>query len=655
MDRRAFLRGVAAGSAGWLTSSLARTLTADDGVSGKKPNIIFFLVDDMGWMDTTVYGSRYYDTPNMERLAKRSMMFTDAYTASPLCSPTRASIMTGKYPARLGLTTAVGHRPPLKPGQSRYPEKAPPSRKMLYAESRRFVRPEEYTIAEALRDAGYKTAHIGKWHQGLNPEHWPEAQGFEVSFHGAPDPGPPSYFSPYQFKAGTVTDGPEGEYITDRATDEALKFIDANRKGPFLLHLWHYAVHGPWGHKEEITKQYADKKDPRGEQGNAIMGSMLKSVDESLGRVLDKLEELKIADNTIIIFFSDNGGNVHSNSATDPKMRRIKEGHRRWPMVQSWRKYAGDLPPTNNAPLRKGKGWIYEGGTRVPLLVCWPGAVKPGSKCSEVVSSVDFYPTMLEMAGVQAKPDAVLDGESIVPLLEQKGTLKRDAIFCYFPHGGPTRPAGAYVRQGDWKLIRWFETSEQFPEQHELYNLKDDIGETTNLAEEMPDRVKALDALIDKHLKDTNAAVPKPNPAYDPKTVAMAGWVAKGCTAEPEGGVLKVGPGGERSFIANASMRDLKQPGPVSLRLRCKSTAAGAGKVQFRAASQKKFPAKGQVVPFILPAGDGWQEVSVDLPVKGRLAHIRVYPGTEARAIEIDWIRVCKPDGTVLKAWEFGG
>ncbi|MFC1737023.1 sulfatase [Candidatus Hydrogenedentota bacterium] len=485
----------------------------------RRPNIVFFLVDDMGWMDTTVYGSKYYETPSMERLAKRSMMFTDAYTASPLCSPTRSSIMSGKYPARTGLTSAAGHLAPRSDDASRYPEKTAAKNKMILPRTRRFLHTEEYTIAEALRDGGYRTAHIGKWHLGLEPRHWPEEQGFEVSFHAAPDPGPRKYFSPYLWDKGTVTDGPEGEYITDRITDEALKFVEEHRDEPFLLHLWQYGVHGPWEAKEEYTKYFAKKKDPRGKQGNPIMASMLKSVDESLGRLMDKLDELKLTENTIIIFFSDNGGNIHSNLPTDSKaikaMKMDKSTLQRQ-RIEAWRHYAGDLPPTNNYPLRKGKAWIYEGGTRVPLMISWPGTVEPGSKCSEVVSSVDFYPTMLKMSGVSPNKEQLVDGESIVPLLKQTGTLKRDAIFCYFPHGGPTRPAGVYVRRGDWKLIRWYLTGPDNPEEFELYNLKDDISETKNLAKEMPERVKELNALIDAHLKETGAAVPIPNPAYDP-------------------------------------------------------------------------------------------------------------------------------------------
>ena len=457
---------------------------------GSRPNIVFFLMDDMGWMDTTVFGSRYYDTPNMERLARRSMTFTAAYSASPLCSPTRASILTGKYPARTGITTACGHTPPKPRGAPRFPAAASPARRFLLPESLCFLDPGEFTIAEALKEGGYRTGHVGKWHLGLNPEHWPERQGFDTAVHGKPDPGPPSYFSPYKFRAGTLKDGPPGEYITDRLTDEALRFIDANREGPFLLHLWHHAVHGPWGYKEELARQYAGRKDPRGKQNNPIMAAMLKSADESLGRVLDQLDRDGLADNTVFIFFSDNGGNVHSRIGPD------------------------QLPPTNNHPLREGKAFLCEGGTRVPCMIAWPGVVKPGSKCDEVISSVDFYPTMLEMAGLKRKPGVVIDGESIVPLLRGTGKLKREAIYCYFPHGGPARPPGVYVRKGDWKLIRYYETGPAHPEEYELFNLREDLSETTNLAAKQPERVRELHALIDSFLSDTGAVVPKPNPAW---------------------------------------------------------------------------------------------------------------------------------------------
>jgi arylsulfatase A-like enzyme len=285
---------------------------------------------------------------------------------------------------------------------SRYPAKASPDQQFIYPHSKRFLDPQLDTLAEVLRDAGYHTGHFGKWHLGLSQEHWPAQHGFEVAFHAEPSPGPSSYFSPYgvhksgepspRHHVGTITDGPEGEYITDRLTDEAIKFVEANKGEPFFLNFWHYAVHGPWGHKEECTKQFANKTDPRGHQKNPIMASMLKSVDESLGRVLDKLDELGLTENTLFIFYSDNGGNTHSNMPGSRGMN-VKEGHPKWNFVQDWRKWAGAQPPTNNAPLREGKGRIYEGGQRVPLMVRWPGNVEAGSVSDAIVGPIDLYPT----------------------------------------------------------------------------------------------------------------------------------------------------------------------------------------------------------------------------------------------------------------------
>ena len=487
-----------------------------------KPNIILFLVDDMGWMDSTPYGSKYYETPNMERLSRQSMRFTDAY-AHPLCSPTRASILSGQYPSRHGVTTASGHQPARPEGQSRYPKGAPPYKPLLYAASKNYLDPSLITLPEVLGEAGYSTGHFGKWHLGLAREHWPEKHGFQVAFHAQPSPGPPgsNYFSPYgvhktgepspKHPVGTITDGPKGEYITDRLTDEAIRFVERYKNEPFFLNFSHHAVHGPWGHKEDYTKQFANKVDPRGHQKNPIMASMLKSVDESLGRLLDKLDRLGLTDNTLFIFYSDNGGNTHSNLPGARGMD-VKQGHPKWKFVQDWKKWAGDQPPTNNAPLREGKGRIYEGGQRVPLMVRWPGQVESGSISDSIVGPIDLYPTILEAAGLEKPKEHIVDGESIVPILKHTGKLNRQAYFTWFPHLIPA----VSVRQGDWKLIRRFEPHPKYPETVELYNLKNDVGETRNLAGKMSKKVDDLQALIDGFVKETGALYPKSNPAYNP-------------------------------------------------------------------------------------------------------------------------------------------
>jgi arylsulfatase A-like enzyme len=429
-----------------------------------KPNVVLFLVDDMGWKDCGAYGSQYYETPNIDRFAKRAMRFTNAYS-QPLCSPTRASLLTGQYSARHRITSATGHQAPQPEGHVFLKETAPPTQPMLTPESKNFLEPTQITLAETLKSAGYRTAHIGKWHLGLTQPHWPEQQGFDVAFHCHPDPGPPgNYFSPYgviaegnptgKSKVGTITDGPQGEYIVDRQAAEAVKFIAASKDGPFFLNLWCYGVHGPWGHKEEYTKALMAKKDPAGRQGNPIMASMLKSVDECFGRILDELDQQGVADNTIIIFTSDNGGNTHSNITNEGKKSANAD----------WRKWAGTQPPTNNTPLRDGKGTLYEGGTRVPMMWSWAGKIKAGSTSEAVVGCIDVYPTVIDLLGI-AKPDKqTFDGISYAKVLKAEGELKRAAYFNYHPHAGANKAGGVWARSGDFKLLRWFGN----PDTHEL-------------------------------------------------------------------------------------------------------------------------------------------------------------------------------------------
>jgi arylsulfatase A-like enzyme len=473
----------------------------------EKPNVILFLVDDMGWMDSSAYGSTYYETPNMERLAAQGMRFTDAY-ATPLCSPTRASILTGKHSARHGVTRASGDRatPPASPCNS---EAGRPSR-LICPESRRHLDPSEYTLAEALRDAGYRTGHFGKWHLGTQRPSWPDRAGFGVAFHGVPDDGPPRYFSPYGFSRQSFRDGPPGEYITDRLTDEALRFVAESGDRPFFLNLWHYGVHAPWGHKPEYTRVFASKTDPRGKQGNPIMASMLKSIDDSLGRILDQLEELGLAERTIVVLYSDNGGNTHSNSREDSPRLDAASGDARSALLRDWRVWAGGLPPTNNAPLRDGKARLYEGGIRVPLIVAWPGVVPGGSTSDAVVGPIDLYPTLLELIGVPLPEMQTMDGRSFAPVLNGTGELRREAYFTWFPHFAP----GVAVRRGDWKLIRRFAPTPEYPSGFELFDLREDLGETRNLADAMPEKVRELDRLIDEFVRETGARAPEPNPVW---------------------------------------------------------------------------------------------------------------------------------------------
>ncbi len=458
--RRQFLQSLGLGAA---AAAAPAWLHAAE--PGKKLNVVFFLIDDLGWADVGCYGSTYYETPNIDRLAAQGMRFTDAYAACPVCSPTRASIMTGKYPARLHLTDWIaGHRRP-------YAKLAVPDWTMSMPLS-------EVTIAEAFKEAGYATGFMGKWHLGNSKqkpeEYYPEYQGFDVNIGGYFRGSPPSYFAPYRIPA--MKEGPKGEYLTDRLADDALRFIDANKDKPFFLYLSHYAVHTPIQAKKELTEHYAEKKPTQ--QKNPKYAAMIQSVDEGVGRIMKKLDDLGLADHTAIVFMSDNGGL---------------------------------FGVTSNAPLRAGKGTAYEGGIREPMIIKWPGVVQPGSTCRTPVISNDFYPTLLEMANLPLKPQQHVDGLSMMPLLKQTGTIQRDALYWHYPHYHRTTPFGA-VRKGDWKLIEYYEDMRV-----ELYNLKDDLSEEHDLAKEQPAKAEELREMLHAWRKAVGAQMPTPNPKYDPE------------------------------------------------------------------------------------------------------------------------------------------
>lgn len=633
----------------------------------RKPNVIVFLVDDMGWMDCGAYGSKYYETPNIDRFATRAMRFTDAY-AQPLCSPTRCSLLTGKYSARHGITAPSGHLAPQPAGFKFLPESAPTTQPTLVPQSKNYMEPAEYTLAEALRDAGYQTAHIGKWHLGITQPHWPEQQGFQFAFHCHPDPGPPGgYFSPYgvsltgnaggKNKVGTITDGPDGEYIVDRLADEAVKFIAANKGRPFFLNLWNYGVHGPWGHKVEYTQAFASKKDPRGVQGNPIMASMLKSVDQCFGRIVDELEKQGLADNTIVVFNSDNGGNSHSNTDEDAKRGAASA------QLADWRKWAGNQPPTVNTPLRDGKGTLYEGGTRVPLMWAWPQRIKPGSTTDAVVAHIDLYPTLLDLIGLPKPAEQKFDGVSYSRVLKSEGRLERRAFFNYFPHGpSPGRAGGVWVRSGDWKLIRWFGLLKS-DERFELFNLRDDLSESKNLAAVEAARVKELDALIDQFLIDTEATYPRPNPAYKPDPAKpsasikksatddpLEGWKARQCDVVVKDGVLSM-TSTHKPGTAFLGFSMGKQAGPVAVKFRVRSAAGGTGKVEWL--GDVAAGAQPQSVAFKIEAGE-WREVTVELPAKGLLGITRLYLPAGAQPVDVDWIEVSgKGPNSMPMRWGF--
>jgi arylsulfatase A len=436
------------------------------GAAQPQLNVVFILADDLGWTDLSCYGSDFYQTPHIDRLARDGMKFTQAYSACTVCSPTRAAILTGKYPARLHVTDWI-------PGQM------PENPKLLVPDWTKYLPLEEITMARAFRSAGYATASIGKWHLG-GEEYYPEKHGFDINVAGSSAPATPSYFAPY--KIATLPDGPKGEYVTDRLAEEAAKFIEQQKTKPFFLYVPLFAVHTPIQGKPELIQKYRAKRHPGQKQTNAVYAAMIESMDAAVGRIRRKLDEVKLSERTVVIFVSDNGGRV---------------------------------PTTSNYPLRVGKGSCYEGGTRVPLIVYWPGVTKPGSVSEIPVISMDLYPTVLEIAGLKEAARKSVDGVSLVQLLRKEGDFKRDALFWHYPHYqhyqlGGTTPYGA-IRMGDFKLIEFFDDMRV-----ELYNLREDIGEERNLATRMPSKVDELRSRLHAWRAEVGAQMPSRNPNYDP-------------------------------------------------------------------------------------------------------------------------------------------
>jgi arylsulfatase A-like enzyme len=425
------------------------------------------MIDDLGWMDLHCQGNERLDTPNIDELALQGMRFTDAYAAAPVCSPTRAAIMTGQSPARLRITNHL-------PDQERF---QPDNARLRSAAVLEHLSLEHVTLAERLREGEYATAFLGKWHLSgrgkegdlAEPKLRPEHQGFDVNVGGCGLGGPQNYFDPYPIP--NITPRRKGEYLPDRLADEAIDFIRANHKKPFFVALWNYTVHWPMQAPQNLVEKYESRVGPGVK--DATYAAMIEAMDTAIGRVVTTLDELRLADDTLVVFTSDNGG------------------------------FGG---VSDCRPLRASKGYLYEGGIRVPLIVRWPGVVKPGSTCRTPVISTDFYPTLLEVAGVAPDADKKLDGESIVPTLRQTDRLKRKAIFFHYPNYAWHRSnrLGGAIREGDYKLIKWYDD-----ESVELYNLADDLSEKNDLSEKMPRKASDLKRKLEAWLAESGAAMPE--------------------------------------------------------------------------------------------------------------------------------------------------
>jgi len=470
MNRRGFIKSVGFGVAALaLPEFTGKSFAIGSWFKKKgpkqKPNILFILADDLGWPQLGCYGSRYYETPNIDQLATEGMKFTDAYAACPVCSPTRASIMTGKYPARLHLTDFIAG------GDF-------PSDRLKQPEWQKYLPLEEITIAEVIKTAGYKTASFGKWHLSIakqppeSEQYNPDKQGFDESI--------------ITYKPKSNQDPEKDAHNVEEITERSLEFLDKNKDNSFFLYVTHNTIHSPVLGKKKLVGKYRNKAGADLPQNNPVIAAMIEELDNSVGMLLKKLDDLKIADKTIVVFFSDNGG-----------LERVAK----------------------QTPLRSGKANLYEGGVREPLIVRWPGVTRPGSVCSEPVISVDFFPTFLEILGLQNKAKNPIDGVSFVQLLKRSGPLKRKAVYWHYPHyhSSSIGPGGA-VRCGDYKLIEWYdETICGRGNKFELYNLKNDIGERNNLAKKMPEKTKELSKMLANWRRKVNAQMMTQNPDYNPQ------------------------------------------------------------------------------------------------------------------------------------------
>jgi arylsulfatase A-like enzyme len=577
-----------------------------------RPNMVFILADDLGWADTTLYGqTSFYRTPNIERLAKRGMTFSRAYAASPLCSPTRASILTGLNPARIGITAPNCHlaRVVLK---ASLPAKGGAGSKVRMPDSVTRFDTKYETLAERLKAAGLATGHFGKWHLGAEP-YSPLEHGFDVDIPHWPGPGPAgSFVAPWKYP--DFDPQTPNEHIEDRMAQEAVAFMEkwSAEKVPFFLNYWMFSVHAPFDAKKALIEKYRGEIDPTNPQRSPTYAAMVESMDDAVGTLLDTLDRLKIADNTVVVFFSDNGGNMYNE--------------------------VDGTTPTSNAPLRGGKATMFEGGVRVPMVVAWPGMVAAGSRSDVMVQSCDFYPTIMEMLGMTG---GKYDGVSILPALKG-GTIEREAIFTFFPHspGVPdTLPPAVSVHRGDWKLIRVFHDRDM------LFNLREDNGEKNDLSASRPDLVKELNGLIDDFLTDTEAVVPLPNPAYN---AVPKGWVAnKDCTVEMKDGVTVLKSTGGDPSITSTLPKSLA-PGNYVVEIKMVSSAKGAAQLFWKARGKPMHRDRSVVFQ---PVADGEKRhYRLEFAAAGKFDAIRLDPAAGEGEVLIYSVMLRSAEGKVV--WE---
>lgn len=615
-------------------------------------NLIFIMADDLGYADLGCYGSTFHETPNLDRLATRGVRLTQAYAASPLCSPTRASILTGQYPARIGITSPSCHLPSVqlvkrlvdgKNGQDR----------VLTADSLTRLKSDYVTLAESLQRAGYRTAHFGKWHLGHNLQasdrYEPRDQGFQFDFPHTPKAAGPGggYLAPWKFIQDAAIKGEPGKHIEDRMSEEAAAFIEKHKAEPFYMNYWAFSVHSPWNARRDYIDHFAKKVDSSRHQKNPLYAAMVRSLDDGVGRILEAVDRAGIADRTIVVFTSDNGGWAYPPKATDP------EGY-------------ADIPATSNAPLRSGKASLYEGGTREPCLVVWPKTIQPGTVQHGLLSSVDWFPTLHAMLGVSLPENLLLDGiEQSSMLLGKK--KPRQEVFCHFPHGSvaqsqsiPGFRPGSWVRDERWKLIRFYADHEDGSDRWELYDLQNDVGEKVNVVAEHPEIMQRLSNRLGQYLAETDAVIPKRNPNYGASKVEKGsnrdgdsanltlGWKARQCSARALPTSIEVHREGANPFFGYS----LGSAGPLEVRVRMRGGEAGQGKVEWIPQKQGKAEQGAAESISFMTQGKDWEEIAIQIPPTERIGILRVYFPANWETFEVDWIEV--QTKSTPRRWDFG-
>lgn len=609
--------------------------------SATRPNVVFILADDLGWADTTPYGSTFHETPNLERLARRAVRLTNWYAASPLCSPTRSSILTGLYPARTGITAPVCHLPRVQLEKRLAP--ANPLQPVRQADSLTRLKGEYVTTAELFKAAGYATAHFGKWHLGHGDGYEPKDQGFDVDIPHTPNvPGPSGgYFAPWKFVRDPKLQGRDGEHIDEWMARKAAAFIAERKGSPFYLNFWLYSVHGPWNSQQALIDVFQKKAvDPKLPQRNPLYAAMLKSMDNAVGTLLDALETAKVAENTIVIFTSDNGGFAYPPRATDPKG------------------YDG-IPATSNAPFRSGKASNYEGGTRVPCLIAWPGRIQPGTTNDLLFSSVDFLPTLLAMTGVTPRDLPRIDGVNQLPAILD-GQPCRETVYVHFPHGGPGPERGipgfwpaTWVRKGNWKLIRFYAKNADRTDRLELYDLGSDPGETQDRAADRPEIVKELSGLIAAFLESTEAVVPTANAKSKASAAVVREWTpSQDATLDTQDGALVITSTGGDPFLTTRGL-PATGTGPYVVAFEMKSMSRGPGRI-FWMTQADPAPSRNRSAAFTAQHDGAWHSHEVRLDTEQTLTGLRIDPSTAPGEVQLKALRLKSRDGNITKAWSFG-